>query len=91
MNDINKAFINKVKDIVYKILNKHNLLQGNWHLGKVDTVISSTKIKAFVDGSATSQLIAANPDVAFTVGDEIWIIFINNNQKDKYALCRRGI
>lgn len=88
---IDKLFIEKVKNIVYSILNKNNLLQGNWHVGKVDTVVSPTRLYCFVDGSNTSQLIASNPDVTFSPNDEIFIIFINNNSKDKFALCKRGM
>lgn len=64
---------------------------GEWHLGKVASVISSKRLSVYVDGSSASQNIACNPDVAFGVGDEIFVIFVNGNQLDKFAICKRAV
>jgi hypothetical protein len=89
--DIQQQFIDHVTKIVYGILKNEGLLKSEWHLGKVESVISSTKISAFIDGSNVSQVIPANPDVTFNVGDEIFVIFLNNDSKNKYAIARRAI
>jgi hypothetical protein len=91
MKDIQQQFIDHVTKIVYGILKNENLLKSEWHLGKVDRVISNTKISAFVDGSNVSQIIPCNPDVTFNSGDEIFIIFLNNDSRNKYAISKRGI
>ena len=84
-------FLDAVRSIVQAELNNLGLLQGQWHLGKVSSVINSKQITAYVDGSTTAQTIASNPSVTFSVNDEIWIIFVNGNSKDKFALCKRAI
>lgn len=89
LND--KQTYDAIKEIIMDVLNTQGLLAGQWHLGTVDQVVSTTKLKVFVDGSTTSQTISCNPDITFGVGDQIWVIFINGNRRDKFALCKRAI
>jgi hypothetical protein len=91
MKDIQQQFIDTVTNIVYGILKNEGLLKSEWHLGKVDRVISNTKISTFIDGSSQSQVVPCNPDITFNEGDEIFVIFIDNNSVNKFALCKRGI
>lgn len=83
--------INMVSKIVEQELDKRNLLKGNWQLGKVDSVISSTRLKVFINGSSVSQEISCNPDVNFQPGNHVWVIYANGSLLDKFVLCRRGI
>lgn len=85
------SLLQYVKNVVYTILRKENLLQGEWHLGKVESVINPKRLKVFVDGSETAITVPCNPDVNFQPGDEIFVIFINRDSKNKYALCKRAI
>lgn len=89
MND--KQFYDFIKNTVEDILAAQGLLTGQWHLGTVDQVISPTKLKVFVDGSDVSQTISCNPDVAFAVGNHVWVIYINGNPRDKFVLSKRAI
>jgi hypothetical protein len=89
--NINEKFINAVSKIVYSILKKENILIGQWHLGKVESVISAKKISVYVDGSTTPQEIPCNPDITFSVNDEIWVIFINNDSRNKFAISKRAV
>ena len=89
LND--KQTYDTIKQIVLDVINKEKALIGNWHLGTVDQIISPTKLKVFVDGSTISQTISCNPDVTFTIGDHVWVIFINGNQRDKFVLCHRAV
>lgn len=91
MKNPSKRLYEYVTKIIYKILEKENVLQSEWLLGKVDVVVDSKTLKCFINGSATSLTVNCNPDVTFHVGDEIWIICVNNNPINKFALCRRGI
>jgi hypothetical protein len=80
-----------IKKIIYQILRKENLFQGEWHNGKVESVISAKLLSVYVDGSTTAQKIPCNPDVTFVIGDEIFVIHVNGDSKNKFALCRRGV
>lgn len=88
MND--KKFHDLIKTIVQNELKAQNLV-GNWHLGVVDSVTSSKKLSVFVDGSTTAQSISCNPDVTFNVNDEVWVVFINGNPRDKFVISKRAV
>lgn len=85
------SMLKQMSTIVYNILNKEKLLRGEWHHGDVDTVISSTSIRVFVDGSSISQIIPCNPDVTFKSGDKVFVHFVNGNSSDKFVPYKRGI
>lgn len=87
--NIDKIFIEKVKQIVYKILEKEGLLKTPFRLGVIDTVVSTKQVKAFIDGSTQSQILPCNPDVTFAPGDDVYII--QNGLVDKFVLCKRGV
>jgi hypothetical protein len=81
-------FLEHVTKIVYSILRKEKLLQTEFHMGKVESVLSVNQLTVFVDGSDTSQKIKSNPDATFNVDDQVIVIFINNNPNNKYVLSR---
>lgn len=89
--DQSQMFLNGVQKIVYSILSKENLLQGEWHLGIVDEVISATTLRVRVDGSPTAQLVQCNPNVVFKQDDHVFVIYVNGNSKDKYVLAQRSV
>lgn len=91
IREAKEKFVQEIMNIVYKVLRKEKVLQGEWHLGKVESVISPTQIKCFIDGGTVAQTVAANPDVTFAIGNEIWIIYPNRDSNSKFALCKRGI
>lgn len=91
MKNVTKVFHDKIKKIVYKILEKENLLQSEFHMGKIDTIIDSKTVNCFIDGGSTSLPIPCNPDVTFHAGDNVIIIYINNSPLNKFCLCRKGI
>lgn len=86
-----QKFTKQMEAIVLNVLKQQNLLMGQWHLGIVDSVTSDKKLKVFVDADSTSQTVSCNPDVTFAAGDHVWIIFINGNPRDKFALCKRAV
>jgi hypothetical protein len=90
-NAIKEALVQEIMKIIYKVLRMENLLQSEWHLGKVESIVDSTHIKCFIDGSSTAVTVPKSPDKTFTVGDEIWVIFPNRNVNNKFALEKRGI
>lgn len=87
----NKQNYDVIVEIVKDILRKEGLLVGNWHLGIVNEVISSTKLKVMVDGGTSAQTVSCNPDIIFSEGDHVWVVFINGNARDKFVLCKRAI
>lgn len=86
-----QQFYDVVKKIVYQILIKEKLLQSEWHLGKVESVIDSKTLSVYVDGSTTPQTIPCNPDVTFNVGDEVFVLFVNNDSRNKFVPFKRGV
>lgn len=82
---------NLIASIVQTEVRNSGLLNGNWHLGKVESVINSKRLNILVDGSSIPQPIPCNPDVTFSPQDEVIVIFLNGNSKNKFVICRRAI
>jgi hypothetical protein len=89
--NFDEKLIKVITRIVNQILTKQGLLQGQWHLGTVDQVISNKKTKVFVDGSDIAQTVSCNPDLNLVSGDSVWVIFINNNPLDKFIISKRAV
>lgn len=89
-NNADSKFFNLVKKIVYKILTKEKLLQGDWHLGKVASVVSRFKLNIYIDGSNTIQIVPCNPDVTFAVNDEVFVHFVNGDSKNPFVPYKRA-
>lgn len=87
--DYSKEFADAVKSIVHMELNNLGLLLIAFRNGKVDTVISPTQLKCFVDGDTTSITIPCNPDVTFATGDSILIVNTARDGKSRFVLCKR--
>ena len=87
----NEKFVKYVKSIIYKVLNKEKLLKGEWNLGKVESVIDAKHLKVFVNGSSISQTIPCNPDVTFAIGDEVWVIFPNHDERNAFVISKRAV
>jgi hypothetical protein len=85
----NHLLLEFVEKIVYMVLRKHNLLQGEYHLGKVKTVISNRLLEVYIDGSDQSQKVKCNPDVTFSVNDTVYVIYANRDSKNKFVICRK--
>jgi hypothetical protein len=85
----NHLLLEYVEKIVNMVLRKNNLLQGEYHLGKVKTVISTRLLEVYIDGSDTAQNVACNPDVPFVVDDLVYVIFMNRDSKNKFISFRR--
>jgi hypothetical protein len=89
MND--KQFHNLMKTMIREELKAQGLLVGQWHLGKVGQIVSTKQLKCYIDGGDVLQTVACNPSVTFAVNDEIWVIYINGNARDKFAISKRAI
>lgn len=90
MNESNKL-IQIITRIVNQVLAKQGVLQGQWHLGVVESVISTKQLSVYIDGSTVPQKVSANPSVTFSNGDHIWVVFINGNPLDKFAISKRAV
>lgn len=88
--NFDSKLFNTVKKIVYIILRKENLLQGQWHIGTVKTVLSPYMLDVYVDGSENSQKIPCNPDIKFLEGEKIWILYINGDNRNKFVPFKRA-
>lgn len=92
MNTSDKeALLDLIESVVENVLQKRNLLTGQWQLGTVDSVISSTKLTVKLNGSSEAVPMPCNPDVSFQQGDAVYVIFANGKRTDKFVLCKRGI
>lgn len=87
----NKTFVTTLKKLIYKILEEENLLKGEWHLGKVASVIDYKTLTVYVDGSTTAQTISCNPNITFNINDEVWVHFVNGDSKNKFIPYKRGL
>jgi hypothetical protein len=90
-NDMKQEIYKNIKEIVYTILHNENIFKTDWHLGKVESVISPTLLNVFVDGSNIAQKIPCNPKVQFSAGDEVFVLYINGKSTDKFVPFHRGI
>jgi len=86
-----KKFLLKVKKIIYSVLQNEKLLQREWHLGTVESVIDSKTLSVYVNGSTTPQTIPCNPDITFAVGDKVFVHFVNGDSRNKFVPYKRGI
>lgn len=86
-----RALLDLITNIVQTEIRNLGLLKGQWHLGKVNEVKSDKMLSVFVDGSSQPQNIPCNPDGNFSVGSEVWVVFINGDSKNKFVISRRGI
>lgn len=86
-----KELIKIIKNLINIELKNNNILLGQWHLGKIESIINNKLLSVFVDGSNVSQKIPCNPDIGFNINDEVWVVFINNDSKNKFVLCKRGV
>lgn len=85
----NKELIAGMRRIVQEELIASGLLLNTWRMGKIAEIISSNKVKCFVDGSDVAITISCNPDVVFNVDDEVWIINTSRDGHSKFVLCKR--
>jgi hypothetical protein len=86
-----KKFIEAVQSIVYSVLQNENLLTGEWHNGKVASVIDSKTLTCYIDGSTTAVKVPCNPNITFAVNDEVFVIYCNRNSNNKYVIAKRAI
>ncbi len=91
MSSFQEDLLKMIQDVVNQVIDNANLRTGSWRLGEVQSVISSTQLKVYVDGSTTAITIPCNPSVTFAIGDNVWVININGNPRDRFVLCKRGI
>lgn len=90
MNNMDLKFMDAVKKIVYFILRKENILQNQWHVGTVSSVLSRYRLKVYIDGSDIEQLIPCNPNIEFVEGEKVWVLYINGDSKNKYVPFKRS-
>lgn len=91
LNEAKQKLYILIKEIVLTVLHNEKLYKTDWHLGKVEKVISPTMLSVFVDGSNVSQRIPCTPKVSFSVGDEVYVLFVNGKSVDKFVPFHRGI
>lgn len=89
--DEQRALLDLIKSVVQTEIRNQGLLRGQWHLGKVKEVKSDKMLSVFVDGSNQAQDVPCNPDGKFSVNNEVWVVFINGDSKNKFVISRRAI
>lgn len=80
-----------IKEIARQEIERLGLLINPYRLGKVDSVLSPTKLKVFIDGSAESVTVPCNPDVTFKAKDEVWVVLTSRDGKSKFVPFKRGV
>jgi hypothetical protein len=79
-----------IEKMVMKILTEQKVLNSTFLLGKVDQVISESKLRVFINGSTVAQLVNCNPDITFSVGDHVVIANLSRTSShDKFVISRR--
>ncbi len=79
-------------DLIKKICkSEKQQCKGCWHLGKVVSVINSKLLSVYVDGSSVAQNISCSSDIVYAPDDEIWVVFINGDSKNKFVISKRGV
>lgn len=74
--------------LVENKLRKANLIRGEWHIGKIDSIINPYSANVFVDGSTTSQKVPTNPNINFVAGEQVLVVFLNGDSKNKYVIAK---
>lgn len=91
MKFTDQQLIDAITSIVYTVLNNENLLRGIWRNGTVEGIISKNLLSIRVDGSEDTQNIPCDPDRVYKVGDEVIVVLLNNDPKNKYVLGKKGV
>ena len=85
-------FISIVQNIVEKLLDKMGFFVSEWHMGKVESINTNGTLNVYIDASTTvTPSIPANPDVTFSVNDEVWVHFINRKPNNLFIPYKRQI
>lgn len=83
-------FIEQIKIIVYQILNENAMFSGQFTYGTIDKVNGDKTVDVFIEGNTESaKHIHCNPDVEFNTADRVIILYVNNNKRNAFVLCRR--
>ncbi|MET3505634.1 hypothetical protein [Halalkalibacter oceani] len=92
-NQTNKLmFQSEIVDLIQELVKdeiKKQKLHSTEHFGRVERVLGTNKLRVYIDGQRQSQVIRANPDVNWKIGDECHIMFKNGNPLDKVAYMRK--
>ncbi|WP_336786968.1 hypothetical protein [Paenibacillus sp. MMO-177] len=87
-----ELFIKKVQSIVVKVLEKYGLLVHEWHLGKVSALREDGSLDVFIDGNpVATPSVPANPEIIFTVGDYVWVHYVNRNPNNLFIPYKRYV
>lgn len=81
--------IETIKTVIYDELGKSGLLNGTFKFGRVEKVLSNTRLSVYEGGSRQTQVIHCNPDINFSIGDEVFIQYVNGNPRDKFIPYRK--
>lgn len=87
----NKTFMSTLKTLIYKIIEESNIINCEWHVGKVANIIDSKTLTVYVDGTTVAQKIPCNPDITFSANDEVWVHFVNGDSKNKFVPYKRAV
>lgn len=88
INDFQNNLIKTIKDLVKQELKG---LNNRDHYGRIDSVVDQYKAYVYVDNGTISQLIPTNPNITFSANEEVYVVFINGDEKDKFVLCQKAI
>lgn len=79
-----------IRKIALNLLQEYNLNTPQWHLGKVQSIVSSYMLNVTVNGSSTVQKIPCNPDINFNVNDEVFVMYMNGDTRAKFVPFKRA-
>ncbi len=76
-------------DLLEKLIEK-KLQTKMYHLGTIHQV-EGDRASVYIDGSSTpTPNVPYNPNIKFNAGEDVWVVYINFDPKDKFILCKRG-
>jgi hypothetical protein len=90
MNITKEELVSLITNIVYTVLNNEGVLRGPWRLGKVESVVSNNLLRVYIDDSETAQTVPCDPDKNFIAGDDVYVVYINGDPKDKFVTHKRA-
>ena len=82
-------FIEQIKIIVNQVL-EENLSNSQTTYGTVKTVNGDGTLDIFIEGNSEPiRYVRCNPDVEFNPADRVIVLYVNNNKRNAFVLCRR--
>ena len=71
-------------------MNENAMFAGQFTYGTIEKANGDGTADVFIEGNTEPvRYMRCNPDVSFNTADRVIILYVNNNKKNAFVLCKR--